>query len=111
MSMMTKTNPSASASTTGSLESDPRDPAVVAMMKRMDLRVARDHTSFIEILYGTDSEPFANPSPFECCHGADFADPGGHKFAEVLQTGWTRGYTVMSFSRKHVNEASELSAP
>lgn len=56
MSMETKTDPSASASTTGSLGSDPTDPAVVALMDRLQSRDAKDHASFIMTLYGTDSE-------------------------------------------------------
>jgi hypothetical protein len=56
MSMETKTDPSASASTTGSLGSDQRDPAVVALMERLHSRDGKDHASFIMTLYGTDSE-------------------------------------------------------
>ena len=62
MSMMTKTNPSGSASTTGSLGPAPADPAVVALTERLHSRDANDHASFIKTLYGTESELFANPT-------------------------------------------------
>lgn len=107
--MMTKTNPSGSASTTGSLGPAPADPAVVALTERLHSRDANDHASFIKTLYGTESELFANPTPLECCDGANVVAPGGKTFAEVIQLGW-RQFHNRTLSRQRVNESLEPSS-